>query len=90
LVKSALQTAGEIRLLPGKSRERGWGGGDPRVTALHDIARAQALRNEPSEVVAWAEALPVPSEKALALLGLADGLLERAGVEFVEPLPDDI
>ncbi len=90
LVKSALQTAGEIRLLPGKSRERGWSGGDPRVTALHDIARAQALRNEPSEVVAWAEALPVPSEKALALLGLADGLLERAGVEFVEPLPDDI
>jgi len=90
LVKDALKTAGEIRVLPDKSRERGWGGGDPKVTALYEIARAQGLRVEPREAVAWVETVQVPTEKAFALLGLAEGLLGPAGAESVEPQPDEI
>jgi len=90
LVKDALKTASEILVLPDKSRERGWGGGDPKVAALYEIARAQGLRFESREAVAWVEIVQVPTEKAFALLGLAEGLLGPAGAESVEPQPDEI
>jgi hypothetical protein len=80
-VDDARKTASEIRVLPGLSRERGWGGGDPQVMAWYEIARAQGLRAEPHDAVAWIEALKGPTQKTYALLGLAEGLLERVGVE---------
>jgi hypothetical protein len=88
--KSALKIANEIHVLPDKSRARGWGGGDPKVMALNEISRAQVLRGDPRKAMAWIENVQVPAEKAYALLGSAEGLLERAGAESLEPLPDDI
>lgn len=81
-VKEALQTASAIRAPEGTAREQAWPliGAFPQDT-LFEIARFQGLRGEPSQALDWIDKLNSPDLRASALLGFANGLLERAGAE---------
>ena len=82
LVKEALEATAAIRIPAGVSRQQGWfNTGVFQGSTFFEIARSQGLRGEPSQAIGWIDKLNAPDLRASALLGLAKGLLERAGAE---------
>ena len=80
-LKEAYQTADAIRMITGGSPQPGGVRGFSQVAALIEIAQVQGAAAETHEALTWINTLKEPATKAYALLGLAKGLLERAGAE---------
>lgn len=52
-----------------------------RIELVQEIGRAQALEGKGSALVAWVAKFRSPALRTYALLGVAAGLLEKAGIE---------
>lgn len=57
------------------------------LEASHAVAKARIIAGDVEETIAWARGQPTPYKKTYALVGIAEGLLEKQQGEKV-PMPD--
>jgi hypothetical protein len=59
-------------------------GADSDQKILSAVGRQKAKNGSPSEALKWAKAQASSFDKIYALMGVAEGLLEKAGMAAVE------
>jgi hypothetical protein len=74
--------SGDVKGAMGTLEEhlKGWNHQQALQRALQSIGYAQAERGEVKEALTWAKELTAPEAKGYALLGVAEGMLEKAKI----------